>query len=57
MIVTEDIQRFIRGDVVDIHTEAIEQAAKKNGMLTLEQKGLIAALRGDTTLSEISRVI
>ena len=57
MLVTEDIQRFIRGDVVDIHTEAIEQAAKKNGMLTLEQKGLIAVLRGDTTLSEISRVI
>ncbi len=57
MIVTEDIQRFIRGDVADIHTEAIEEAAKKNGMLTLEQKGIIAALRGDTTLSEISRVI
>lgn len=57
MLVTEDIQKFIRGDVADIHTEAIEAAARKNGMLTLEQKGVIAALRGDTTLSEVSRVI
>ncbi len=57
MLVTEDIQKFIRGDVADIHTEAIEQAAKKNGMLTLEQKGVLAALRGDSTLSEVSRVI
>ena len=57
MLVTEDIQKFIRGDVADIHTEAIEAAARKNGMLTLEQKGVLAALRGDTTLSEVSRVI
>ena len=57
MLVTEDVQKFIRGDVADIHTEAIEQAARKNGMLTLEQKGILAALRGDTTLSEVSRVI
>lgn len=57
MLVTEEIQKFIRGDVAEIHTEAIEKAAKANGMLTLEQKGVIATLRGDTTLSEVSRVI
>lgn len=57
MVVSEDIQAFIRGDVADIHTEAIEKAAKKNGMLTLEQKGVIAVLRGETTLEEVSRVI
>ena len=57
LIVTEDIQAFIRGDVEDINTKAIEEAAKKNGMLTLEQKGVIAALRGETTLDEIGRVI
>ena len=57
MLVTEEIQKFIRGDVADVHTEAIEEAARKNGMLTLEQKGVLAALRGDTTLSEVSRVI
>lgn len=57
LIVDESIQGFIRGDVADINTNEIEKTAKENGMLTLEQKGLLAALRGDTTLSEVSRVI
>ena len=57
MIVSEEIKAFIRGDVADIHTEAIEAAAKRNGMLTLEQKGIIAVLKGETTLEEVSRVI
>lgn len=57
LVVNEDIQAFIRGDVVDINTDAIEKVAKKNGMLTLEQKGVLAVLRGETTLAEVSRVI
>lgn len=57
LIVSEEIQAFIRGDVKDINTEAIEKVAKKAGMLTLEQKGILAALRGETTLEEVSRVI
>ncbi len=57
LIVSEDIQAFIRGDVADINTDAIEKTAKKNGMLTLEQKGMLAVLRGETTLEEVSRVI
>lgn len=57
MVVDEEIQKFLRGDVEDVHTEAIEAVAKKNGMLTLEQVGVIAALRGETTLDEIGRVI
>ena len=57
LVVSEKIQEFIRGDVSDVNTSAIEKAAKEEGMLTLEQKGLIAALKGDTTIEEISRVI
>lgn len=57
MVVNEEIQKFIRGDVADIHAETIEAAARKNGMLTLEQVGVLAALRGETTLEEVSRVI
>ena len=57
LIVGEDIQAFIRGDVADVDASAIERVAKKNGMLTLEQKGVLAALRGETTLEEVSRVI
>lgn len=57
LIVSEEIQKFIRGDVADAHPDAIEAAAKQQGMLTLEQVGVLAALRGETTLEEIGRVI
>ncbi len=57
MVVNEDVQKFIRGDVKDVYTEAIEEAAKKGGMLTLLQVGVLAALRGETTLEEVNRVI
>lgn len=57
MEVTEPIQQFIRGDIADIHTGQIEKTARAEGMLTLEQKGVLAALRGETTLEEIGRVI
>lgn len=57
LIVDDEIGSFIRGDVEDVNTKAIEKVAKKNDMLTLEQKGVIAALRGETTLEEVSRVI
>ena len=57
LVVNDDIQAVIRGDVADINTKAIEETARKNGMLTLEQKGVLAVLRGETTLEEISRVI
>ena len=57
LVVTENIQSFLRGDVVDIHTEAIEAEAKKNGMVTLLQAGVLTALRGETTLEEVNRVI
>jgi len=57
LVVTEPIQKFIRGDVEDINTNDIEKVARNSGMLTLEQKGVLASLRGDTTLDEIGRVI
>lgn len=57
MVVSDTIQQFLRGDVEDIHTEVIEKAARGDGMLTLLQVGVLAALRGETTLDEINRVI
>jgi type II secretory ATPase GspE/PulE/Tfp pilus assembly ATPase PilB-like protein len=57
MVVDAEIQKFLRGDVSDVNAEAIEKAAVGDGMLTLEQKGVLAALEGNTTLSEIARVI
>ena len=55
--VTEEIQKYLRGDVADVNAEAIEATAKKQGMITLLQAGVLAALRGETTLDEINRVI
>lgn len=57
MVVTDNIQRFLRGDEVDIHTELIEKTARADGMVTLLENGILAALRGETTLDEINRAI
>jgi type IV pilus assembly protein PilB len=57
MVVNEEIQKFLRGDVSDVHTEAIEKVARENGMITLLQAGVLAALRGETTLDEVNRSI
>ena len=57
LVVSDDIQAFIRGDIAEVNTKVIEETARRNGMLTLEQKGVLAVLRGETTLEEISRVI
>lgn len=57
MVVTEEIQKYLRGDVTEVNAEAIEAVARKEGMITLLQAGVLAAVRGETTLDEISRVI
>ncbi len=57
MVVTEPIQAFLRGDVEDVHTETIEKAAREAGMVTLLEQGVLATLRGETTLDEVNRVI
>lgn len=57
MVVSDEIQAFIRGDVKDVNTDAIEKVAREQKMLTLEQKGIIAALHGLTTIDEVERVI
>lgn len=57
LIVNEEIQAYLRGDISNINTPEIEYTARQNGMLTLEQKGCLAVIRGETTLDEVSRVI
>ncbi len=57
MSVSHTIQAFLRGEVQDIDTSLIEQTAKKAGMITMEQDGLLKALQGITTLEEVNRVI
>jgi type II secretory ATPase GspE/PulE/Tfp pilus assembly ATPase PilB-like protein len=57
MVVGESVQKFLRGDVADANADLIEKAAREAGMVTLLEHGILAALRGDTTLEEINRVI
>lgn len=57
MLVDDEVQRFIRGDVHDINVKQIEETAKKQGMATMLQDGLLKVLRGETTLEEINRVL
>lgn len=57
MVVSEKIQAFLRGEEDDVNAEAIEAVAKREGMVTLMQQGVLAALRGETTLDEINRAI
>ena len=57
LVVNEEIQKFLRGDVTDVHAEEIEKTAREQGMVTLLQAGVLSALRGETTLEEVNRVI
>ncbi len=57
MVVDGEIQKYLRGDIADVHAESIETTARAQGMVTLLQQAVLAALRGETTLEEINRVI
>ena len=57
MVLNDNIAAFLRGERGVISTEAIEAQARKDGLLTLLQQGVISALRGDTTIEEVNRVI
>lgn len=57
LVVNEEIQKFLRGDVSDVHAEVIAKSARAGGMITLLERGILAALNGDTTIEEINRVI
>lgn len=57
LVVNDTIQQYIRGDIEQANAADIEKTAKNEGMVTLEQAGVLAALRGETTLNEVGRVI
>jgi len=57
LVVTEAIQKFIRGENRDVNVAEIEKTAQSEGMLTMLQDGVLRALKGETTLEEINRVI
>lgn len=57
MVVNDEIAAFLRGDADKVNAEAIELVARKSGMVTMLQDGVLKACQGITTLEEINRVI
>jgi len=57
MLVSNEIQKYLRGDISDVNADAIEATAKQQGMVTMLQDGVLKALRGETTIEEVNRVL
>lgn len=57
LIMSEEVARFISGEVKDVNAAAIAATAKRDGMITMLQKGVLKALAGETTLEEVNRVL
>ena len=57
LMMSEELQKYIRGDITETNPETIEATAKAQGMVTLLQAGVLAALDGRTTLEEVNRAI
>ncbi|MCL2094533.1 Flp pilus assembly complex ATPase component TadA [Candidatus Saccharibacteria bacterium] len=57
LVVDSQIQTFLADEASGGTAMQIEATARKNGMLTLLQKGVLAAVSGETTIEEVSRVI
>lgn len=57
LMINEELQKFIRGDLNEISVKDIERVAKREGMISMMQDGLLKVLRGETTLEEINRVL
>ncbi len=54
---TPGVQQLLRLQPNQVTTEMLEQQAVQDGMITMLQDGVLKALRGETTLEEVYRVI
>ncbi|MCA9338489.1 Flp pilus assembly complex ATPase component TadA, partial [Candidatus Saccharibacteria bacterium] len=52
-----EMRQLLTRPAHELSTELIEEVAIRNGMLTMQQDGVLRALKGDTTYEEISRVV
>lgn len=56
LVVTEQIQKYLRSDMSQTSTSDIEKLARENGMMTMLQDAVLHALRGETTIEEVNRI-
>lgn len=54
---TDDLRALLEAGRASLSSQEIEKAAISSGMLTMQQKGILKVLAGETTLDEIYRVI
>src|SRR6185312_6385038 len=57
LTMNEEIRAVLDRTTAVVSTKDLEAAAVKGGMLTMLQDGALKALRGETTLEEIYRVV
>lgn len=54
---SDDLAQLLSGTKVTVTTQSIEEAARKSGMLTMLQDGMLKVIDGQTTLEELYRVV
>ncbi len=54
---TPNVKALLENPQAVKSTQSIEAAAAKDGMLTIEQKGILKVIAGETTLEEVYRVV
>jgi type II secretory ATPase GspE/PulE/Tfp pilus assembly ATPase PilB-like protein len=57
LTMTPEMRQLLSHPSRELSSEVIEQTAVKGGMLTMQQDGVLRALKGDTTYEEIARVV
>lgn len=58
LLMTDNVRKLLEGEGVErVVTQQIEEAAISDGMITMLQKGILAVVRGETTLEEVFRVV
>jgi type IV pilus assembly protein PilB len=57
LTMTPEMKSLLSRPAHELSTEIIEEVAVNDGMLTMEQDGVLRALNGDTTYDEIARVV
>lgn len=54
---TKNVSELLQRQNLDLTAQKLEEAASKDGMLNMEQKGILKVIAGETTLEEVYRVV
>ena len=54
---TGEIRKLLETAHTTLSSQTIEEAASKSGMLTMQQKGILKVIAGETTFDEVYRVV